>query len=125
MEIVFQKIHLIQEKLRTLDVPRTFGPLLQLPMQVLQKIRILGFVKGMGEYEKRKLGVFNQLNFFQLLTGIFIPVSGLVNTGHIPASAWVVACLPAGTSAVVLYLNQRRKYEAALLTYFIAYPEKV
>jgi signal transduction histidine kinase len=122
MEIVFQKIHFIQEKLRTLDVPRTLGPLLQLPMRVLQKIRIWGFVKGMGEYEKRKLGVFNQLNFFQLLTGILIPVSGLLNTGHIPASAWVVACLPAGTSAVVLYLNQRRKYEAALLTYFIAYP---
>jgi signal transduction histidine kinase len=76
----------------------------------------------MDEYDKRKLGIFNLLNFFQLLTGIVVPAAGLINQAQLPASAWLVACLPALVSVLVLYLNHYGKHEVALLSYFILYP---
>ena len=121
MEIVYQKIQHLQEKVRSSDL-RTLERILQYPARLFQKIKIFGLAAQMDEYEKRKLGIFNQLNFFQFLTGILIPILGLWNRSDIPPSAWLVACLPAFTSVVVLYLNYIRKFEAALLTYFIAYP---
>lgn len=122
MEIVFQKIQHLQDRVRSADFPKTIESFLHYPAQVLGKIKVLGFAEEMGEYEKRKLGIFNQLNFFQLLTGILIPLIGLLYRKQVPLSAWLIACLPACTSAVVLWLNRLRKYEASLLTYFIAYP---
>ena len=119
MEMVYQKI---QDKIRSADLMKILELLSNFPSQFLTRIKKLGFIAKMDEYERLKLGVFNQLNFFQLLTGILIPILGLINRQHIPAGAWVIACLPACTSVVVLYLNYLRKYEAALLTYFIAYP---
>ena len=64
----------------------------------------------MDDYEKRKLGIFNQLNFFQLLTGIIIPIAGLIGNHHLPALAWAVACMPALVSVLVLVLNARQEY---------------
>ena len=122
MEIVYQKIQYLQDKMRSADLQRTLEPVLHYPSQLLQKIKVLGFAIEMDDYEKRKLGVFNQLNFFQLLTGVLIPLMGLWHQDKLPLSAWIVACLPACTSIAVLYLNFLRKYDAALLTYFIAYP---
>ncbi len=122
MEILTQKLQSLQGKVRSADFPKIFEPLLQHSAQFLQKIKTTGFTGEMGEYEKRKLGVFNLLNFFQLLTGLLIPLLGLLYRKDIPLSAWLIACLPALTSSVVLFLNHRHKYEAALLTYFIAYP---
>src|SRR5215203_901582 len=121
MEIVYQKIQHLQEKVRSSDL-RTLERILLYPARLFQRIKIFGLAAQMDEYEKRKLGIFNQLNFFQFLTGILIPILGLWNRSDIPPSAWLVACLPAFTSVVVLYLNYIRKFEAALLTYFIAYP---
>jgi two-component system, sensor histidine kinase and response regulator len=122
MEIVYQKIQYLQEKLRVADIMRTMDPILHYPFQLLSRIKVLGSVSELGEYEKRKLGVFNQLNFFQLLTGTLLPIIGMMHADKLPASAWVIACLPAFTSLVVLFLNYKRRYETALLTYFIAYP---
>jgi signal transduction histidine kinase len=122
MEIVFQKIQYLQGKVRSAEFIKTIESFLQYPAQLLQKIKVLGFAAEMGDYEKRKLGIFNQLNFFQLLTGIFIPLVGLLYRNEVPLSAWLIACLPACTSGAVLFLNYLRKYEAALLTYFIVYP---
>ncbi|MFL5809919.1 MAG: sensor histidine kinase [Flavisolibacter sp.] len=76
----------------------------------------------MEDYEKRKLTIFNQLNFIQLLLGILIPMVGLIKSDKLPASAWILACLPTLISIVVLYFNYLRKYEAARLAYFILYP---
>lgn len=120
MEIVYQKIQHL--KLRSIELTASMEPLLRYPSQALRKIKVLGFVEKMDEYEKRKLGVFNQLNFFQFLTGILIPIMGLLHRDQLPFKAWIVACLPACISIMVLCLNHFRKYEAALLTYFIAYP---
>ena len=122
MEIVLQKIQNLQDKIRSVDYLKMLEPLLHYPAQLLRKIKIVGFAAEMGDYEKRKLGVFNQLNFFQLLTGILIPLMGLLHQDKVPLGAWIVACLPACTSGAVLFLNHFKKYEAALLTYFIVYP---
>src|SRR6478672_6260302 len=122
MEIVYQKIQYLQEKLRAADILRNMDPILHYPFQLLARIKVLGSASELGEYEKRKLGVFNQLNFFQLLTGTLIPIIGMLHADRLPFSAWVIACLPALTSLVVLFMNYKRRYETALLTYFIAYP---
>ncbi len=87
-----------------------------------QQIKRLGFTVNMDDYEKRKLSIFNQLNFFQLLTGIVIPVAGLVRTHQFPAMAWAVACIPAIVSILVLVLNARREYYLAQIAYFVGYP---
>jgi signal transduction histidine kinase len=120
MEIVYQKIQHL--KVRSNEITASLEPLLQYPAKALQKVKVLGLVEQMDEYERRKLGVFNQLNFFQFLTGILIPLMGLLHKDHLPVKAWVVCCIPPCISVTVLYLNYLRKYEAALLAYFIAYP---
>jgi signal transduction histidine kinase len=76
----------------------------------------------MDDYEQRKLRIFNQINFFQLLAGLFIPILGMALPGKIPTVAWLITCWPAGVSAIVLALNYFRRYDASLYTYFIFYP---
>ena len=58
----------------------------------------------MGDYEKRKLRIFNLLNFFQLLTGILVPALGLVQNYNLPSLVWLVASIPAFVSVLVLWL---------------------
>lgn len=88
----------------------------------LEKIKRIGFTSTLDDYEKRKLGIFNKLNFFQLLTGIVIPVAGLIRNHHFPTIAWVIACMPALVSLLVLILNARRLYYLAQIAYFVLYP---
>jgi signal transduction histidine kinase len=89
---------------------------------ILWRIRSVGLNADMEEYEQRKLGIFNLLNFFQLLTGLLIPVLGALTTPQLPGSTWFLACLPAGISLLVLFLNQQRRFDAAHYAYFIGYP---
>jgi two-component system, sensor histidine kinase and response regulator len=97
---------------------------LTLPTAVhaLERIKSIGFSSKLDDYDKRKLGIFNQLNFFQLVTGIVIPVAGAVSNRHFPLLAWIVACMPALISIVVLFLNSRRRYVLAQIAYFVCYP---
>src|ERR1700679_1307123 len=90
--------------------------------QSLERIKAIGFTIDMDDYEKRKLGIFNQLNFFQLVTGVIIPIAGAIGNRHFPLIAWIVACLPALISVLVLLLNARRKYALAKIAYFVLYP---
>lgn len=122
MEIVYQKIQYLQDKWRAADYSRSIEPLLHYPGRLLQRIKVFGLATNMNEYEKKKLAIFNQLNFFQLITGLLIPLLGLLHKDNVPFKAWLTACLPACTSIAVLYLNFLRRYQAALLAYFIAYP---
>ncbi|MEO8406636.1 MAG: HAMP domain-containing sensor histidine kinase [Chitinophagaceae bacterium] len=85
-------------------------------------IRSLGVTPGMDEYEKRKLAVFNILNFFGALSGIIIPVAGLFNHDNLPALAWIVACSPAIISMLVLISNRMGRPERAKMIYFTFYP---
>jgi two-component system sensor histidine kinase/response regulator len=91
-------------------------------LRVFQRIKGFGFTTNMDDFEKRKLGIFNQLNFFQLLTGIAIPIAGLSRNHHLPMMAWIMACIPAVVSLLVLVLNSRREYYLAQIAYFVGYP---
>lgn len=89
---------------------------------VWQSIRSIGSSPGMGAYEKRKLSVFNQLNFVGVFCGLFIPLAGLFDDEHLPLIANLVAFSPAVISSCVLVLNHRQKHDAARLLYFTLYP---
>lgn len=69
------------------------------------RVRNIGAYSGMDDYEKRRLGIFNFINFFGFLTGLSIPVAGLLNEGYLPPIAWVVATSPAVISGGVLIAN--------------------
>jgi two-component system, sensor histidine kinase and response regulator len=122
MEIFFEKIASLQGKLRSFDVLEIFQTSKKRTLHILEQIKNIGVEDSMDEYEKRKLTIFNQLNFFQLLTGILVPIIGLIHSDQLPTSAWLVACLPSSISITVLLFNHLRKYEAATLSYFILYP---
>ena len=69
-----------------------------LPQQAatfLQKIKSIGHTEYLTDQEKSKLAIFNHLNFFQLITGLTVPLIGLVEASRFPASGWFVVCLPA------------------------------
>jgi two-component system, sensor histidine kinase and response regulator len=85
-------------------------------------IKLIGAQGTTDDYEKRKLGIFNQLNFFQFVTGICIPLEGLFNNKLFPDWVFLVASLPALISLVVLWLNSQCKFEEALIFYFLFYP---
>jgi len=91
-------------------------------LPALEKIKSIGFTAQMDDYEKRKLRIFNQLNFFQLLTGILIPALGLIQNHKLPYLVWLVASIPAFVSVLVLWLNARHYHFPALLAYFVLYP---
>jgi signal transduction histidine kinase len=88
----------------------------------LSHVKDIGITPGMTVQERSKLRIFNQLNFFQLITGIIVPVVGLLNAQKFPASGWIVVCLPALVCVGVLVLNHYQKHQEALLAYFILYP---
>ncbi len=76
----------------------------------------------MEEYEKRKMSIFNQLNFLGLLTGVVFMVIGIAITDHLPPLAWFGAGAPLAISLFVLWLNYERYYELSRLLYFSLYP---
>jgi signal transduction histidine kinase len=82
----------------------------------------IGATDEMDDYEKIKLGIFNQLNFFQLVTGIISPFIYFICIKNFTASVLSISMLPALISATSLVLNYFKKHEAALLSYFILYP---
>lgn len=88
----------------------------------LQKVKHIGVTPGMNRYEKSKLVIFNYLNFFQVITGLLVPLIGFFYVEKLPAIAWIIASLPAFISIAVLILNAKRYYRKALLTYFVLYP---
>ncbi len=88
----------------------------------LSAISSIGMIESMDDYEKRKLSVFNQLNFFQLFTSTIVPLAGLFCSPKFPPAALAASCVPPLISAAVFSLNSRHKYQAGLLCYFIFYP---
>ena len=122
MEITAQPLQHSRRKLSTLQLNRRFLSLKERFLFLLTRVKLLGFSEAMEEYEQRKLSIFNQLNFFQLISGILVPILGLFSSKQLPAGAWVVACLPALVSVLVLSLNKQQKHNAAIFTYFLLYP---
>ena len=122
MELLLRQLLYLHVKVKSLEQLQWFDQLKRSLFYFLEQVRSIGVASARGAYERRKLRVFNQLNFFQLLTGVLVSVLGLINNEHLAPTAWMVACLPAMVSLLVLYLNHRCYYEYALLAYFILYP---
>jgi len=122
MEILIEKISSFQQKVRSIEIVESAQSLKKVYKDFLQQVRSIGIIERMSYYEKRKLGVFNQLNFFQLLSGLVIPLIGWLHNDDIPFHAWILSCLPALISISALTFNYQKKHQAALLCYFILYP---
>ena len=122
MEILHRLQHWQQRTIKSIDLSSVqFKTTWQKIFIFYQYVRSIGVSSHLDEYEKRKLCIFNQLNFFQLITGILIPIAGLFSSS-MPTGAWIVVAMPSIISIVVLWLNSRMKYELALLVYFVSYP---
>jgi two-component system sensor histidine kinase/response regulator len=122
MEILLEKIASFNTKLRSIALAESFESFKKRFAHILRQIKSIGYTKELDDYEKRKLAVFNLLNFIQLLTGVLSPVLGLIHRDQIPTSLWILALLPCLISITVLYLNYLQKYNGARLCYFILYP---
>ena len=109
-------------KYRSSALAETFESLGIRFTQIYSQVKFLGYSQYMDEYEQRKLRIFNQINFFQLLAGIFIPLLGMMLPGNIPSIAWMIAFWPAVVSLVSLGLNSFSHYQASLYAYFLCYP---
>ena len=94
----------------------------QKSQHLLEEIKSLGFTRTMDDLDRGKLRVFNQLNFFQFVTGIIVPLICFFGNYKFPIASFFVASLPAWVSLVVLYLNFYYRYEAGMITYFVLYP---
>jgi two-component system sensor histidine kinase/response regulator len=121
MELSHQRILRIPGKITLPRLKRLPISLRKSVVRLFGYVKSLGFSKTLDEYELLKLGIFNQLNFFQLLTGIFILFTCVFNR-QFPGWAGIVASLPALVSLLVLYLNKQYRHQAALIAYFILHP---
>jgi two-component system sensor histidine kinase/response regulator len=90
-------------------------------LDLFHYVKSLGYTNVLDDYELVKLGIFNQLNFFQLLNGMLLFFTCLFSP-QFPLWTSVIAALPAMISFLVLYFNKRCLYEVALIAYFILHP---
>src|SRR4051812_47206906 len=89
--------------------------LCRLSLQIFwNRVKTLGITEDMDEHESSKLSIFNQLNFFQLITGFIIPIVGFFHADKIPSQGWMMASLPAFISIAVLLQNKLYLHKAAL-----------
>jgi len=113
---------LLQQKETATRYERRFDFQRKQILTLFNLIQSFGVTAAMEEYDQRKLRIFNQVNFFQLLIGLLFPIAGMLMSRGLPASAWLVACLPALVSLLVLFLNYTKRQEMSLVAYFILYP---
>jgi two-component system, sensor histidine kinase and response regulator len=123
---VEKRFQLLTRKIQAKAIPRRTYSLLSdfiwLPGRLIDKIQLIGVTSEMEDFEKRKLRVFNLLNFFQFIFGVMIPITAFIYKPKITTLGWVAACMPALVSLLVLFLNSRKHRQVSTLTYFILYP---
>ncbi|MGC4035030.1 MAG: HAMP domain-containing sensor histidine kinase [Chitinophagaceae bacterium] len=85
-------------------------------------VRSIGVSGNLTDYARRKLQIFNLLNFFNLLAGVIVPITGLIQDRNLPIVAWIAAFAPPMISVLVLALNFYKKHEAGMIAYFVLYP---
>ena len=98
-----------------------FETLVSRTLVLVNTIKHLGVTAKLDDYEKKKLSIFNLLNFFQLVSFFIVPVVGIFDPRLAPASK-IGTMMPALISVLVLYLNSREQYTAARISYFMLYP---
>lgn len=113
------KLFLIRAKKKTISKSRFVAAQ---TINFVNQTKVLGFTDEMNDYEKRKLGIFNQLNLFQFFTGLIAPLVIIFSIKTLTISSALVLISPSLTSLLALYLNSRHKTEISLLCYFILYP---
>jgi len=122
MEFLLQRLHHLQLRLHSLEsIQLIRWPRKNLSI-VFSQIQNIGVTNALPDYQKRKLRVFNLINFMQIIAGTLIPVLGFASNPKLGVGGVIVACLPSLVSVLVFYLNHQLKYELALLFYFILYP---
>jgi len=121
MEISHHRILRLPGKLKFPHVKRGQTSFWNSFLSLLHYIKSLGYRDSLGQYELLKLGIFNQLNFFQFLAGVFILCTCLFHH-QFPGWACFIAAMPALINALVLYLNKRYMHQAALIVYFVLQP---
>lgn len=87
-----------------------------------KKVKSIGHSSTMNDYEKRKLGVFNQINFLGIKVGLTVSLAGMFDDQELPFIASIIAFSPVIISLIVLSLNYYKKYEWSRLLYFSLYP---
>lgn len=112
----------ISQKNKRRSLKEWFAIALPQAEQMFNKVKTIGFDETMDDYEKRKLGIFNQLNFFQLVTGIIVPIFCIFNSNTLSPLLQLLSCCPAFISLTVLVMNYYKQYDAAMISYFILYP---
>ena len=121
MEISHHRILRIPGKINFPQLKRLPNSLKQNSLHLLKYVKTLGYSEKLDQYELLKLGIFNQLNFFQLLAGILILCTCIFHH-QFPGWACIIAGMPALINLVVLYLNKRYLHQTALIAYFIFQP---
>jgi signal transduction histidine kinase/tetratricopeptide (TPR) repeat protein len=88
------------------------------------RIRQLGTHSGLSRYEKRKIGIFNLLNFIIGITlGLVIPLMARFGGLRLSNSYWLVLSGgPLLVTVVTAILTYGRRYEASQATFFILHP---
>ncbi|MDE3214051.1 MAG: ATP-binding protein [Bacteroidota bacterium] len=92
------------------------------PLVWYKKIKAIGHQDDMDEYERRKLSVFNQVNFLGIVAGLAISISGVFDNQHLPELASWVAISPVFISLAVILLNYFHRHELSRMVYFTLYP---
>lgn len=85
-------------------------------------IRNFGYSPALNGHEKRKLGIFNLMNFFGLIVGILVPITGWRKGYFMPAFGWGICAVPTFVSIIALFFNYLHKYEMARMCFFTLYP---
>src|SRR5215203_4609879 len=94
MEILQAKITFLHEKVRSVDLSGITATTWKYLQNFAEVIKSIGDAGMIDDYERRKLRVFNLLNFFQLVTGILLPLIGMMQNSSLPVKIWLLACLP-------------------------------
>jgi two-component system sensor histidine kinase/response regulator len=116
------KLSSVLQKVKLVGIPGRMELLSHKSHVFLEDIKSIGFNRTMDDLERRKLSIFNQLNFFQLVTGLIVPITFFFGNHDFPVYAFFIASLPAWVSFLVLCLNFYFKYQAGMIAYFLLYP---
>lgn len=110
------------EKIKHFGIPDRMELLSHRSFVFLEDIKSIGFNRTMDDLDRRKLSIFNQLNFFQFVTGLIVPITFFFGNHDFPVYAFFIASAPALVSFLVLCLNFYFKYQAGMIAYFLLYP---
>ncbi len=96
--------------------------------KILSFVPFITFIKQIGcdasldVSAKRRLGIFNLINFTGLFIGVILILTTIRIHAHFPKITWLMTCTPLFISLVVLILNYKKYYKLSLAWYFILYP---